>query len=109
MPTKQSSNKSLPTLDFIGTWVSFRAAATTGEIKIATPSTWVIFPGNQYMVDGQMFQCKLKKGMLYMPTTNSKQSYWVGKLKSDGTLKISIDNGMIAYLCKRVPAQTSKK
>jgi hypothetical protein len=96
--TKAISRSKQP-VSFEGVWKSFKTEFLGRPIKMSLVSTWSIGPGNIYQVFGQAYKSKISGRKIKIPTGSG--SAWVGEMQDNGALKISTDNGMMTYYCKR--------
>lgn len=101
-PVKGAGKKSV-TIDtnFVGLWQSYESRFRDNITERTPPSTWMIIQGNIYVFSLKPYKCKANKNKIKIPTGTPK-CYWIGEMLTGNILKISTDNGMMSYYCKRV-------
>lgn len=101
METKSKRTKSAKakSVNFVGVWKTYRSSFMGTPVKQTNPSTWTILPGNRVKVGDKNLACKVLGANIKIPASSA--TTWIGELLPNGILKVSTDNGMMSYFCKR--------
>ena len=95
----KKTSKPIKSVNFIGTWITFESRFLDTKVDQTHSSSWTFLPGNKIMEYGKVYQCKVSKNIIQIPTSSGDK--WVGEMLPKSVLKISTSNGMGSFYCKK--------